>query len=118
MNNYIDGQSCGHSGCLSHVSHPCEGCGRIAGKSTIYTRIIDAVWNHHRPIFVISLAAEIGYDIVDVQDAVDKLQKEGTLERYFLDGDLLVGFTLSSMTRMHISDTKPSGWIKRWNIGS
>ena len=22
---------CKHPGCLSHVSHPCEGCGRIAG---------------------------------------------------------------------------------------
>ncbi len=27
-----DGQPCGHPGCLAHVSHPCEGCGRIAGK--------------------------------------------------------------------------------------
>lgn len=26
-----DGEPCGHRGCLSHVSHPCEGCGRIAG---------------------------------------------------------------------------------------
>lgn len=24
-------EPCGHRGCLSHVSHPCEGCGRIAG---------------------------------------------------------------------------------------
>jgi hypothetical protein len=28
-----DGVPCGHPGCLSHVSHPCEGCGRIAGHS-------------------------------------------------------------------------------------
>ncbi|HSW50567.1 MAG TPA: hypothetical protein VLH09_10350 [Bryobacteraceae bacterium] len=27
-----DGQPCSHRGCLSHVSHPCEGCGRVAGK--------------------------------------------------------------------------------------
>ena len=27
-----DGQPCSHPGCLNHVSHPCEGCGRIAGK--------------------------------------------------------------------------------------
>ena len=27
-----DGEPCSHAGCLSHVSHPCEGCGRIAGK--------------------------------------------------------------------------------------
>lgn len=28
-----DGEPCDHPGCLSHVSHPCEGCGRIAGRS-------------------------------------------------------------------------------------
>lgn len=27
-----DGESCGHRGCLNHISHPCEGCGRISGK--------------------------------------------------------------------------------------
>ena len=25
-------EPCGHDGCLSHVTHPCEGCGRIAGR--------------------------------------------------------------------------------------
>lgn len=25
-------EACAHPGCLSHVSHPCEGCGRIAGR--------------------------------------------------------------------------------------
>jgi hypothetical protein len=24
---------CSHTGCLHHVTHPCEGCGRIGGKS-------------------------------------------------------------------------------------
>ena len=28
---YAKGEPCRHKGCLSHVSHPCEGCGRIAG---------------------------------------------------------------------------------------
>ncbi|CAM5998724.1 unnamed protein product [Sphagnum balticum] len=28
---FADGVSCGHAGCLSHVSHPCEGCGRVGG---------------------------------------------------------------------------------------
>lgn len=27
------GEPCDHPGCLSHVTHPCEGCGRVAGKS-------------------------------------------------------------------------------------
>lgn len=27
-----DGAPCDHPGCLSHVTHPCEGCGRVAGR--------------------------------------------------------------------------------------
>lgn len=27
-----DGDPCGHPGCLNHVTHPCEGCGRTAGR--------------------------------------------------------------------------------------
>ncbi len=30
----VEGKPCKHPGCLSHVSHPCEGCGRIAGMAT------------------------------------------------------------------------------------
>lgn len=29
---YKDGEPCSHPGCLRHVSRPCEGCGRIAGR--------------------------------------------------------------------------------------
>ena len=29
MKNYKNGEPCEHPGCLSHVTHPCEGCGRI-----------------------------------------------------------------------------------------
>lgn len=41
---YTDGQPCKHPGCLSHVSHPCEGCGRIAGRypKATYTDLKDA----------------------------------------------------------------------------
>jgi len=27
------GEPCSHAGCLHHVTHPCEGCGRIAGRT-------------------------------------------------------------------------------------
>ena len=30
-----DGEACDHPGCLSHVSHPCEGCGRRSGKDPV-----------------------------------------------------------------------------------
>ena len=32
---FEDGQPCKHKGCLAHQSHPCEGCGRIAGRGDI-----------------------------------------------------------------------------------
>ena len=35
INSLRDGEPCSHPGCLSHVTHPCEHCGRIAGKTII-----------------------------------------------------------------------------------
>ncbi len=32
MESLRDGIPCNHKGCLSHISHPCEGCGRIGGR--------------------------------------------------------------------------------------
>ena len=28
-----DGEPCSHPGCLKHLTHPCEGCGRVGGVS-------------------------------------------------------------------------------------
>lgn len=28
-----EGEPCTHPGCLKHVTHPCEGCGRVGGRS-------------------------------------------------------------------------------------
>lgn len=36
-----EGESYSHKGCLSHISHPCEGCGRIGGR-TLRTYIVKA----------------------------------------------------------------------------
>lgn len=33
------GQPCNHPGCLSHISHPCESCGRIAGRFPLRLKI-------------------------------------------------------------------------------
>ena len=32
LESLLDGVPCDHPGCLSHISHPCEVCGRIAGR--------------------------------------------------------------------------------------
>jgi hypothetical protein len=34
-----EGEPCSHKGYLNHVSHPCEGCGRISEKHTIESAI-------------------------------------------------------------------------------
>lgn len=31
-----ENQPCSHTGCLHHISHPCEGCGRIGGKGSSF----------------------------------------------------------------------------------
>jgi hypothetical protein len=30
-----DGEECLHKGCSSHISHPCEGCGRIGAHGVV-----------------------------------------------------------------------------------
>lgn len=37
-------EPCDHPGCLSHVSHPCEGCGRIAGRYPFPPEIEFGLW--------------------------------------------------------------------------
>jgi hypothetical protein len=32
------GEPCDHPGCLSHASHPCEGCGRTAGQGYFFAQ--------------------------------------------------------------------------------
>lgn len=41
LDNLPDGVPCSHSGCLSHLSHPCEGCGRIGGRKK--TSVLDRI---------------------------------------------------------------------------
>jgi hypothetical protein len=33
---YDDGEECDHSGCKSHVTHPCEKCGRKQAIGCVY----------------------------------------------------------------------------------
>lgn len=30
-----EGEPCKHRGCLNHISHPCENCGRVGGMYTL-----------------------------------------------------------------------------------
>ena len=33
---YRDGEPCKHVGCICHITHPCEGCGRVNAKGIVY----------------------------------------------------------------------------------
>lgn len=35
---YKSGEPCNHKGCLNHITHPCEGCGRVGGEGIILKR--------------------------------------------------------------------------------
>lgn len=51
MSELEDGVACSHPGCLSHVSHPCEGCGRIQGMDIATMAVIDYVnWRNERSL--------------------------------------------------------------------
>jgi hypothetical protein len=60
-----DGVECGHPGCSRHISHPCEGCGRIGAVNADKipeSGIMNAVpngsgWNSEAPITLESVAA-------------------------------------------------------------
>jgi len=39
---------CDHPGCYSHVSHPCEGCGRIAGRLPVDWVVAGCESGHNR----------------------------------------------------------------------
>ena len=42
---YEYGQPCEHKGCLNHISHPCEVCGRIGGKGVVYEERCDLCYS-------------------------------------------------------------------------
>jgi len=48
LENLEEGQPCKHPGCLSHVSHPCEGCGRVAGRGKTYVQHLMALGPYGR----------------------------------------------------------------------
>ena len=40
-----DGEPCSHPGCSSHISHPCEGCGRIGARGEYDPSWLDKLGN-------------------------------------------------------------------------
>lgn len=49
-----DGEPCSHRGCLNHITHPCEGCGRIGGARVKERPSVLGVCKNCSPVFELS----------------------------------------------------------------
>jgi hypothetical protein len=45
-----DGEPCGHHGCLIHVTHPCEGCGRVGGRFALSDKYLPTCGKCHKTV--------------------------------------------------------------------
>jgi len=86
---------CKHRGCFSHITHPCEGCGRIGGRLPLDWIIVGAESGPHRRFF----------DPAWAKDIYDQCQKAGVSFFYKQGSGLYPG----------MNDELPSvGKIKEW----
>ena len=69
-----DGEPCAHPGCLHHVTHPCEGCGRLGGrriKKRVKKIIVGSVvqeWDEEKECFVSQEFIAAAFDDVTYED--------------------------------------------------
>ena len=85
---YKDGEPCKHPGCLQHVTHPCEGCGRIAGKYDILQKIFAKIAEFERENSCRPRALYVGinelYELKDHPKVFEVCQlKHGEIEKIF-----------------------------------
>ena len=96
--NLRDHQPCDHPGCLNHISHPCEGCGRVRSRMSSEEAVMelsnaeDLLTRAYRKMLRVSKGVpgvEGGYPLKDVIIKVDvarmclmlvkdEYEKEGT----------------------------------------
>jgi len=95
---YKDGEPCKHSGCLSHVSHPCEECGRIAGHypMTMLQKIQIMIEDNEGETDSYGLASDITALIDGLEDSAydegrhDGLQEYLNMGKYRIVREVLV----------------------------
>ena len=75
-----DGEPCDHPGCASHVSHPCEGCGRYAAgmmngpdPGAVYARLRDLSKRHPTVRNVLLTAVMQGWTLEQTLGALSLL---------------------------------------------
>lgn len=75
-----DYEPCGHPGCLSHLSRPCEGCGRIGGRSDLAAQITVYVSHQKHGLATLEqIVYTIGTDHSQTRQVVEEMQRAGIL---------------------------------------
>lgn len=79
-----DGEPCNHPGCLSHVIHPCEVCGRIGGKTV-------AKLTPEQAIEILKFRSKCDYPVMSKQETlgiaalIESLARDAELGRAAVD---------------------------------
>lgn len=91
-----DGEPCDHPGCASHVSHPCEGCGRYAAgmmngpdPGAVHARLQDLSKRHPTVHSVLLTAVVQGWTLEQTFGALSLL-----LVR---ENEALIGLAINSV---------------------
>lgn len=82
---YNDGQPCEHRGCLSHISHPCEGCGRISGKGVAYYNdLLEENLDIIRGKRMTDLESKVFHGWTDILHTIDEKELNEVLKNYIV----------------------------------
>lgn len=93
MRELREGEPCDHPGCLLHITHPCEGCGRIGGrpmkKFTGYIEHISRQYsypskpfNRQSVVEYEELAKRVSCSMAEMEEAVPCDSRAERKERY------------------------------------
>lgn len=75
-----DNKPCSHPGCLHHITHPCEGCGRIGGiemnaKAQLEERLTEIIEEFQKKTGVIVACVEVDWISPEPGSTSDKFCK-------------------------------------------
>jgi len=71
-----DGEPCGHKGCLSHVTHPCEGCGRIGGRKHPMSDLRERAREWVNAVWCGPTASKLITDLLQALDDAEREERE------------------------------------------
>ena len=75
-----NGEPCSHKGCASHVSHPCEGCGRQWNNTIKYK----AVYSPDNPMLAFLLSKKLEMQLHKHWSSMNSIYKMSFIDKEYL----------------------------------